>query len=177
VKFIFADSLDVVDPSYDFETDQSGAEREPHWGDRYPHELMTPTPYDGVLVSRGIVGDHLFPGKYSSAQAMRFRRDGARKFLRLDGSRFKHMPIYGDSGAFSYVKEEKPPYTPAQVLETPASPMAALSITSSSITNAKMRAGPLEASRLASGQRSHSRMLASSSNSPRTWAGGSHRSV
>jgi len=27
------------------------------------------------------------------------------------------MPIYGDSGAFSYVKEEKPPYTPAQVLE------------------------------------------------------------
>ncbi len=117
MKFIFADSLDVVDPSYDFETDQSGAEREPHWGDRYPHELMTPTPYDGVLVSRGIVGDHLFPGKYSSAQAMRFRRDGARKFLRLDGSRFKHMPIYGDSGAFSYVKEEKPPYTPAQVLE------------------------------------------------------------
>jgi hypothetical protein len=68
-------------------------------------------------VSRGIVGDHLFPGKYSSAQAMRFRRDGARKFLRLEGPRFKDMPIYGDSGAFSYVKEEKPPYTPAQVLE------------------------------------------------------------
>lgn len=117
MKFIFADSLDVVDPSYDFATDQSGAERQPHWDDRYPHELMTSPPYDGVLVSRGIVGDHLFSGKYSSAQAMRFRRDGARKFLRLDTPRLKHMPIYGDSGAFSYVKEEKPPYTPAQVLE------------------------------------------------------------
>ena len=117
MKFIFADSLDVVDPSYDFATDQSGADRERHWGDRYPHELMKPVPYDGVLVSRGIVGDHLFPGKYSSAQAMRFRRDGARKFLRLEGPLLKDMPIYGDSGAFSYVKEEKPPYTPAQVLE------------------------------------------------------------
>jgi Queuine tRNA-ribosyltransferase len=117
VKFIFADSLDLIDPSYDFATDQSGAARQPHWDDRYPHELMNPAPYDGLLVSRGIVGDHLFPGKYSSAQAMRFRRDGARKFLRLDAPRFKHMPIYGDSGAFSYVKEEKPPYTPSQVLE------------------------------------------------------------
>jgi hypothetical protein len=117
VKFIFADSLDVVDPSYDFATDQSGADRQRHWDDRYPHELMTPAPYDGVLVSRGIVGDHLFPGKYSSAQAMRFRRDGARKFLRLDGPRFSRMPIYGDSGAFTYFKEEKPPYTPVQVLE------------------------------------------------------------
>lgn len=117
MKFIFADSIDVVDPSYDFLTDTSGADRERHWGERYPHEMMKPVPYDGVLVSRGIVGDHLFPGKYSSAQAMRFRRDGARKFLRLEGPRFKDMPIYGDSGAFSYVKEEKPPYTPEQVLE------------------------------------------------------------
>ena len=117
MKFIFADSLDVVDPNYDFVTDQPGADRQRHWDERYPHELMQPPPYDGVLVSRGIVGDHIFPGKYSAAQVMRFRRDGARKFLRLDTPRFKNMPIFGDSGAFQYVKEEKPPYTPAQLLE------------------------------------------------------------
>lgn len=117
MKFIFADSLDLVDPNYDFLEDRTGAGRQAQRDDRYPHEMMSPAPYDGVLVSRGIVGDHRFPGKYSSAQAMRFRRDGARKFLRLDGARFKHMPIYGDSGAFSYVKEDVPPYTPEQILE------------------------------------------------------------
>ena len=57
------------------------------------------------------------PGKYSTAQALRFRRLGARKFLRLDGPRFERMPIYGDSGAFSYAKQEVPPYTSAQMLE------------------------------------------------------------
>jgi hypothetical protein len=117
LKFIFADCLDVVDPAYDFATDQHGADHQPYWDERYPHELMTPVPYDGVLVSRGIVGDHLFPGKYSVAQMMRFRRDGARKFLRMDGPSFQHTPIFGDSGAFQYIKEEKPPYTPAQLLE------------------------------------------------------------
>lgn len=117
MKFIFADSLDVIDPDYDFDTDQHTADRQRHWDERYPHELMSPIPYDGVLVSRGIVGDHLFPGKYSAAQMMRFRRDGARKFLRMDGPRFQHMPIFGDSGAFQYFKEERPPYTPTQLLE------------------------------------------------------------
>lgn len=117
MKFIFADSLDLVDPNYDFLADRTGAGRQAQRDDKYPHELMNPAPYDGVLVSRGIVGDHRFPGKYSSAQAMRFRRDGARKFLRLDAPRFREMPIYGDSGAFSYVKEDVPPYTPEQIVE------------------------------------------------------------
>lgn len=117
MKFIFADSIDVVDPGYDFESDTAGAGRQRHWDERYPHELMDPVPYHGVLVSRGIVGDHLFPGKYSFAQAMRFRREGARKFLRLDAPKFKNMDLFGDSGAFSYVKEDVPPYTPQQVLE------------------------------------------------------------
>jgi len=117
MKFIFADSLDMVDPRYDFLTDSFAADRRAYWSDQYPHELMDPIPYDGVLVSRGIVGDHRFPGKYSSAQSMRFRRVGARKFLRLEGPRYADMPIFGDSGAFSYVQYEKPPYTPTELLE------------------------------------------------------------
>ena len=111
MKFIFADSLDVVDPNYDFATEQA-AESRSHWEKRYPHELIEPAPYDGVLVSHGIVG-----GKYSSAQASRLRRDGVRKFLRLDGPEVGHMPIYGGSGAFSYVSHDKPPYTTAQMLD------------------------------------------------------------
>ena len=117
MKFIFADSLDTVDPGYDFLTDRNAPDRALHWDDQYPHEIMSKPPYDGVLVSRAVVGDQRPGGKYTSAQAMRFRRLGARRFLRLDNSRFRDMPIFGDCGAFSYVAEEVPPYTPSDMLE------------------------------------------------------------
>ena len=113
MKYIFADSIDTVDPGYDFLTDRFSPTRSSHWDDLYPHELMATPPYAGVLVSRGIVGDHRFPGKYTPAQAMRFRRLGARKFLRLDTPKLQHMPIFGDCGAFSYVTEDVP-HTPPQ---------------------------------------------------------------
>jgi hypothetical protein len=117
MKFIFADSMDFVDPAYDFLRDRNGEGRTPYWDDVYPHELLGVAPYDGVLVSRGIVGGSAIAGKYSEAQAMRFRRAGARAFLRLDSPELQHLPIFGDCGAFTYVKEEVPPYTPEDMLE------------------------------------------------------------
>jgi hypothetical protein len=71
MKFVFADSMDYVDPHFDFIKDQTAATRKPYWDDQYPHEILGYAPYDGMLVSRAIVGDHRFPGKYSEAQAMR----------------------------------------------------------------------------------------------------------
>ena len=117
MKFIFADSLDMIDPSYDFLRDRQSADREMYWGDVYPHEYFSSPPYDGVLVSRGIVGDDLFPGKYPEDLMMRFRRLGARSFLRLEESRFRKMSIFGDCGAFSYVDMAEPPYTPDMMLD------------------------------------------------------------
>jgi hypothetical protein len=117
VKFIFADALDMVDPQYDFLADESPQGRKPYWGDQYPHELLGYAPYDGVLVSRGIVGDHRFKGKYTTSQSMRFNRVGAREFLRLNTGSLKSLPIFGDCGAFSYADFETPPYTPEEMLE------------------------------------------------------------
>lgn len=117
MKFIFADCLDLVDPHFDFIADESPPGRKPYWDDEYPHELFGYAPYDGMLVSRGIVGDHLFKGKYSSGQAMRFSRVGAREFLRLNSGSLKELPIFGDCGAFSYVNMEVPPYTPDEMIE------------------------------------------------------------
>jgi hypothetical protein len=117
MKFIYADSLDYIDPLYDFEADRSPAGRRPYWDDQYPHEFLSPAPYHGVLVSRAIVGDGpVGGGKYTAAQAQRFRREGARAFLRLEGPRFAEMPIFGDCGAFAYHKAEIPPYTPEDML-------------------------------------------------------------
>lgn len=117
MKFIYADSMDFVDPGYDFLEDRHAEGRSPYWDDLYPHEIMGYAPYDGVLVSRGIVGDHRVSGKYSEAQAMRFRRVGARTFLRLERPEFARLDIFGDCGAFTYHKEEEPPYTPEEMVE------------------------------------------------------------
>lgn len=117
MKFIFADSLDMIDPQFNFLADRNGGERESYWGDVYPHEYFRAAPYDGVLVSRGIVGDDLFPGKYPADLMMRFRRIGARAFLRLEHSRFDSLSIFGDCGAFSYADQDVPPYTPDMMLD------------------------------------------------------------
>jgi hypothetical protein len=117
MKFIFADSLDFVDPRYDFVNDRNGEGRKPYWDDAFPHEIMGYAPYDGVLVSRGIVGDHRMKGKYTEAQAMRFRRVGAREFLRLNTPQFAKLDLFGDCGAFTYVNDPTPPYTPADTAE------------------------------------------------------------
>lgn len=117
MKFIFADSMDFVDPGYDFLRDRNADKRSPYWDDVYPHQLLGRAPYDGILVSRGIVGGAAVAGKYSEAQAMRFRRVGARNFLRLDTPELMHLPIFGDCGAFTYAKEEVPPYTPQDMLD------------------------------------------------------------
>ncbi|MDQ2102180.1 tRNA-guanine transglycosylase DpdA [Azospirillum isscasi] len=114
MRFIFADSLDMVDPGYDFLADRNAPGRKPYWDDVYPHEIMGAPPYNGILVSRGIVGDHRVKGKYTESQAMRFRRVGARAFLRLDRPSFEGMDLFGDCGAFTYADADIPPYEPSE---------------------------------------------------------------
>lgn len=117
MKFIFADSLDVVDPRYDFIEDRSPPDRKSYWDDAFPHEILGYAPYDGMLVSRATVGDRRIAGVYTEAQAMRFHRVGAREFLRLTTPELSKLPIFGDCGAFSYVKDDVPPYTPEDTVE------------------------------------------------------------
>lgn len=117
MKFIFADSLDTIDPAYDFVADRNGIGRTIHRDDQYPHEFLDKAPYDGILVSRGIVGDARMPGKYSEAQLMRFRREGARQFLRYPQERFPSSMMMGDCGAFTYRNLPEPPYHASDTAE------------------------------------------------------------
>lgn len=114
MKFIFADCQDFVDPGYDFEKDAYAKDRIIQRTDRYPHEMFEKKPYDGMLVSRAILADGVYKtsGAYSIMQSQRFKREGASKFLRYtDG------PIFGDSGAFSYSKLDKPPYDNSEMVD------------------------------------------------------------
>lgn len=121
MKFLYSDTQDYVDPGYDFINDRSGARRERYWTDAYAHELMNPTPYDGLLVSMSAVrqanGVATSKVRYSTKEEQRMLRDGARKFLRFEGPKFEDLMLMGDCGAFAYVEHPKPAYSPAEVVE------------------------------------------------------------
>lgn len=117
MKFLYSDALDFVDPDYDFVEDRTVPGRRAHKDDEYPHEYFDTPPYDGLLVSRGIVGGTRGGGKYSQAQALRLGREGARAFLRYPESRFPGSMLLGDNGAFTYRSEQKPPYSMDDVID------------------------------------------------------------
>jgi len=108
MKFIFADAQDTIDPNYDFLNDEFSPDRIMQRTDKYPHEVFEKKPYDGMLVSRGLLDDGVYKSSsraYSSDQTKRLKREGIKRFLRYyDGE------VFGDNGAFSYHKLDEPPY-------------------------------------------------------------------
>lgn len=117
MQFYFPDSQDQVDPSFDFITEERSIYRVRQRDDRYAHEVLDPPPYDGLLISKPIVDG--LPGamaKYTEAQRIRLRREGAQRFFRLN-QRATPLKIMGDCGAFTYVREDRPPYAVEEVLD------------------------------------------------------------
>lgn len=121
MKFLYSDTQDYVDPDYDFATDRNAPNRRRYWDDVYAHELMSPTPYDGLLVAMSAVRSA--PGvatskvRYSTSEEQRLLRDGVRRFLRFDGPKYKDAMMMGDCGSFAYVEQEKPAYSSEEVFE------------------------------------------------------------
>ena len=119
MKFFFPDSCDLVDPSFDFRTEKRSQTRVRQRDDLYAHEVFDIPPFDGILVSKAIVdGTGGAIGKYTIAQRQRLMRVGVREFFRLETrEQTKHLETMGDCGAFSYVREEVPPYTVDEVID------------------------------------------------------------
>lgn len=125
MKFFYADSLDLVDPEFDFVAEKSrNPKRVPQRDDVYAHELMkVERPYDGLLVSKALFrvgGGSVATGKYSQAQRKRFEREGAPRFLRFPkGGRGDpdQFPILGDCGAFAYRNEQEPPFDVDELID------------------------------------------------------------
>ncbi|WP_394538824.1 tRNA-guanine transglycosylase DpdA [Lysobacter enzymogenes] len=117
MKFIYADAMDFVDPDFDFANDRTSEGRIVQWDDEYPHEFLDRAPYDGILISRGVVGDVQHQGKYTLPQMMRFRREGARKFIRYAEDKYPGSLLFGDCGAFTYRDQKLPPYTPVDTIQ------------------------------------------------------------
>jgi hypothetical protein len=117
MRFFFPDSQDQIDPGYDFVTEEYSPMRVRQRDDLYVHESLGHGVIDGLLVSKAIVdGRAGAAGKYTLAQRHRLYRVGIRRFFRLEGTP-PDFQTMGDCGAFSYVNEEEPPYTPDAVID------------------------------------------------------------
>src|SRR4051812_28558831 len=117
MRFYFPDSQDQIDPSFDFQTEERSPFRIRQRDDLYAHEVLTPPPYTGLLLSKAIVdGVGGGAGRYSAQQRQRLYRVGIREFFRLDGSG-PRIATLGDCGAFTYVRESLPPYSVDEVID------------------------------------------------------------
>jgi hypothetical protein len=113
MEFYFPDSQDQIDPNFDFETDEHPPFHVRQRDDRYAHEIHTPAPYSGILVSKTMVDGYAGSGRYTAAQRHRLYRLGMHEFFRLP----KGLKVIGDCGAFSYEARDKPPVTVNEVID------------------------------------------------------------
>lgn len=105
--YYLPDSRDSIDASYDFDAEKHSPDRETR-DDSYCHEVIAGS-CDGMLISYAAIQK----GRHSAASRRRLLRSGARDFFRAP----KSMRFMGDCGAFSYVKDDVPPYTVTEVAE------------------------------------------------------------
>jgi hypothetical protein len=116
MKFFFPDSQDLVDPSFDFVDETRTDARVRQRDDLYAHEVFATAPYDGLLVSKAIVdGTASGAAKYGLAQRHRLLRLGAKTFFRIPQT--SSLEIMGDCGAFSYIREDRPPFSVDEVID------------------------------------------------------------
>jgi hypothetical protein len=115
MKFFFPDAHELVDPNYDFARKHDPPRGVGQQDGKYAHELLDPAPYDGILLSRGVIqgkgsdADGRFrDAKYKLSEQQRLYRVGAREFFRAG---MRPLLFMGDCGAFSYRAEPEPPYT------------------------------------------------------------------
>lgn len=114
MRFFFPDSLDTVDPRYDFEKEQHAPDRVRHRDDVFAHQYLDSSPYDGILVSKALVDGYKGQRRYHDAQRVRLLRTGVRRFFGLEDTPLKTM---GDCGAYAYVTDPEPPFSVDDVLE------------------------------------------------------------
>jgi hypothetical protein len=117
MKYFLPDAHDLVDPTFDFTRETRSADRLRQRDDLYAHEVFGTAPYDGVLLSKGIVEAVGGAGRFPQASRLRLFREGVKEFFRATGQPARRLQFMGDCGAFTYVNEKKPPFTVDEVIQ------------------------------------------------------------
>lgn len=106
MRYFVPDWDDRVDPDYDFVTERFTLVRDPHASDLYAHEVFPDRVYDGILVSRMALGE-------TGPKRIAVERIGMRAYLRLPPD----LLLFGDSGAFGYLRDRLPRFGPEELVE------------------------------------------------------------
>lgn len=111
MRFFIPEWDDRVDPGYNFFTDTHSDfhKEDPAHNDAYMWDIfgVENVPFDGVLVSLATL-------QQSRSKYQEILDKGIHKFLGLP----QQFPLMADCGAFSYIKENEPPYKTKDVLRT-----------------------------------------------------------
>ena len=105
MHYFIPDWDDLVDPGYNFEKDEGTPGKRKYEDEVYAHQIYAQPNYHGLLFSKNTVEDG-----QSKRALVRSKKDIH------DFGRFKG-PILGDCGAFSYIREENPPYETKEILD------------------------------------------------------------
>ncbi len=103
MKFFLSNSEDLVDPNYNFLTDEHPRGRDRWRDDVYAHQMFSEPICDGIFLS-----DVPTPKVSNRVEAA----GSVQAFLRLPSN----FAVMGDCGAFSYRDEDAPPYRTEDVL-------------------------------------------------------------
>ena len=107
-SFFVPEWEDHVDPAFDFTTDTWSGSSPTERKDKYAHELFTPPPYDGILVSLAQLTKKKGVLRHGASS---FRSDrSVKQQLRVP----PNMRLMGDCGAFTYLEHENPPFSPEE---------------------------------------------------------------
>lgn len=112
MRFFFPDSLDTVDPGYDFAADQHAPYRVGHRTDVFAHEYLGYAPYDGILLSKALVEGYNSSQRFRIGRRLRLLREGVHRFY----ERGTPLAFMGDCGAYAYIAEDTPPFSVEDVL-------------------------------------------------------------
>lgn len=108
MKYFIPDWDDRVDPNFDFDADfEQTRKSDSYTGRVYAHEIFENPPYDGVLISLGIFNKLRLENSNSQPSIRGFT--SIKEYLRIDCK--KPLKVMGDCGAFSYVNQEKGPFS------------------------------------------------------------------
>jgi hypothetical protein len=118
MKFYFPDSHDLVDPSFDFATEQRTYNGSRQRSQQYAHEALEVPPYDGMLLSKAVVDGKNKNTRYNFGQVRSLMDNGIHKFLRLESTPLRpRLDAMGDCGSFSFATEDEPPFTVDEIVD------------------------------------------------------------
>ena len=115
MKYFIPDWEDRIDPNFDFENDFKRTKNSDSYKGRvYVHEIFEKPPYHGILISLGIFQNKLRLQNSNSQPSIR-GLTSIKEYLRINSE--KPLQVMGDCGAFSYVNQEKGPFSVIQVAD------------------------------------------------------------